>query len=81
MTLDDPESGPLTMERDLGTVWRRVGEFLEPCGFVGDPDNCPPGLERHWEYLLREWNDSAGGGHEPEANWSYYERLSVARMN
>lgn len=78
----DVESGPLAMELDTGLVYFRApDETLESCGFVGDPDACPPGLERHWEWLLDAWRDSLGGGHEAEARRGYYERLDSAHWN
>lgn len=58
----DIEAGDLVLERDTGLVWRRVDESLEPCGFIGDEDNCPPGMEPEWELLARWWRESGEYG-------------------
>ena len=79
--MDSVDTKNLTMEPDTGLVWRRVDEDLEPLGFIGDEDAMPDDLAGEWEYLLDVWNDSAEGGHEKSAVFSYYDRLSVARMN
>lgn len=79
--LEDPRCGDLSMERDTGLVYRHVGEEREPCGFVEDDDSVPPDLHAEWAVLRDIWRDSLGGGHEREAAWGYYERLSIARMN
>lgn len=55
----DPETASLRLDRDTGLVWRKVGDGLEACGFIGDDDNCPIGLEAEWA-ILREWWRESG---------------------
>ena len=78
-------SGPLSMELDTGLVRRRDAdaESLEDVGPIFDADACPRGLEDHWAFLLDRFYDAtrAGKGHEAAVAFSYYERLSVPRMN
>jgi hypothetical protein len=81
--MDDPGTRNLTMHPDIGIVWRRCGEDLEYRGFIGDPDNCPEGLEAEWRSLLDRWEDSgrATRGCIAAVGAAYYDRLSIQRMN
>lgn len=81
--MDDPGTANLTMHADTGIVWRRCGEDLEYRGFVGDPDNCPEGLEAEWRELLDHWEDSgrAALGYAAAVDAAYHDRLSIHRMN
>lgn len=80
----DEVSGRLRLEWDTGIVYLRHDsqddEFL---GFIGDPDNCPAGLERSWAYLNDLWEDSrlAAIGQELAVEAAYFGRFSPAHWN
>ena len=83
----DVVSGDLSLSLDDGWVRLRIdggdGHDIRwgAVGPICDPDCCPDGLEKHWESLRDIWEDSRGGGHEREAEWSWYDRLGVAKNN
>lgn len=71
--------GLLVLSLDTGWV-SRLGEDAG-LGHVEDDDACPWECRDDWAVLLDRWRDAAGGGHEAEACWGYYDRLSIQRMN
>ena len=74
--------GLLLLNLDTGSVYRRTGrEELEWLGHIEDDDACPWECRDDWAVLLDRWRDAAGGGHAREAEWSYYDRLSIRGMN
>lgn len=74
-------SGPLLMDIDSGEVDRRVGESLEPCGNIMDPNACPWELRDDWSCLLDRYLDAAGGGHRREAEFAYPYGINPAHWN